>query len=1071
MPPTVVIKTAQGTAISVNGVVIDPTGAVLNNTLVYNGSAFVPGTGGGGGGGILFAYQTIQTNGTPLTARSIANFSSSFTTTDNAGATRTDVDIAPTGVTPGSYTNVNLTVNNKGQITTVSNGSSGIGTLATVYANGVSAVSSTLLLDGTRLGFIVKDAVSGISSTLMGAQTNGGAKIFDVLAGSVSTYVPFGSNIVPTYGIHNLGNGARFQALATPAAPSIAQVGTAGATSYTYYVVAIDRYGNKTLPSPAGTTATGNISLSVSNYNTVSWTAIPGAVAYDILKTNTTTSIGTNIANVTFSDTGQSTSAYTTPTRNNTADTIFDSRISVNGFQIDAGFTTPVAGQSLVWNAAANAFIPATAGGGGGGTLASTYAAGISQASSTMALDTTRLGVLIRDNATPIAATLFGVQNSAGSTKYLDVTTTAVQGQSFDAPTALALLVGSVNASSVQLGRATVSTFIGAQLNPILDNSNTQTVGTGSSRWGAIWALNYNGVVQTQAFSATPTFNTFNGETIILTLTGNVTGWSINSGNPGEIITIFWVQDATGSRTLAGTPGNVKLAGGAYSLSTPANSRDSLTLRYDSVNLVWQEIGRGLAVAAGGGGSVGTLASVYANGTGLASSIMVLDATRGTIVIRDAGSTITNLLNVQNNAGSVSYFVASTAGALATAYDSVTGASLSFGATNATAITIGKSGVVATFPGATISVNGVLINPGYTAPTAGQGLIYSAVAGAFIPQNQTGGGGAVSLQTAYNNGNIINLASSTDVQINWNNIGTAVTTGLTLGNITQATAGAPQQFSAGLRFYASGWNGTVPQATWWKFLCRPNNVGGGNITSDFVMYNSQIGGADIEMVKWNFDGASTLLEKSNTPYYAIRNSVNSGCSYANNTVYTVIAGSGIYIADSTGFYPSSANTYACGGWSNCWNNSYSQHLIASGGTPAVSVNLTYVASASLSANSKDQAGTVTFTTIAGEPSIAANTTVTLFTIQLNTSIPVAASANNAPRMCLVVPYEANFAQDFGPSGCFGLSAAQPAPTIWAQVGGQFGNSLINVFLTTSAYSTGYSMRSNFTYGCQYFMMG
>src|SRR6185312_752218 len=54
-------------------------------------------------------------------------------------------------------------------------------------------------------------------------------------------------------------------------------------------------------------------------------------------------------------------------------------------------------------------------------TLAQVYANGSSQADETIALDSTRNGVLIRDNATPISGTLFGVQNSAGSTKYLDV--------------------------------------------------------------------------------------------------------------------------------------------------------------------------------------------------------------------------------------------------------------------------------------------------------------------------------------------------------------------------------------------------------------------------------------------------------------------------------------------------------------------------------------------------------------------------------------------------------------------------------------------------------------------------
>ena len=64
--------------------------------------------------------------------------------------------------------------------------------------------------------------------------------------------------------------------------------------------------------------------------------------------------------------------------------------------------------------------------GGGGGTLAASYAAGASQTDNTFALDATRLGIRIRDNATPIADNLLLVQNSAGSSTYLAVSANGV---------------------------------------------------------------------------------------------------------------------------------------------------------------------------------------------------------------------------------------------------------------------------------------------------------------------------------------------------------------------------------------------------------------------------------------------------------------------------------------------------------------------------------------------------------------------------------------------------------------------------------------------------------------------
>ncbi len=64
--------------------------------------------------------------------------------------------------------------------------------------------------------------------------------------------------------------------------------------------------------------------------------------------------------------------------------------------------------------------------GGGGSTLAAAYAAGSSQTDSTIGYDSTRLGIRLRDNATPISGDLFAVQNSAGSTSFFKVSASAV---------------------------------------------------------------------------------------------------------------------------------------------------------------------------------------------------------------------------------------------------------------------------------------------------------------------------------------------------------------------------------------------------------------------------------------------------------------------------------------------------------------------------------------------------------------------------------------------------------------------------------------------------------------------
>ena len=110
--------------------------------------------------------------------------------------------------------------------------------------------------------------------------------------------------------------------IADPAAATISVVGTTGSTSYgPYYVVCHDINGGVTNVSTASNTlANGNATLTSGNYINVAWSAVTGCATWDVLKGSTATSIALGVAGTSYHDIGGSTTAYTAPARNTTAD-------------------------------------------------------------------------------------------------------------------------------------------------------------------------------------------------------------------------------------------------------------------------------------------------------------------------------------------------------------------------------------------------------------------------------------------------------------------------------------------------------------------------------------------------------------------------------------------------------------------------------------------------------------------------------------------------------------------------------------------------------------------------------
>lgn len=204
------------------------------------------------------------------------------------------------------------------------------------YLNG-----ATLANAAARLRYSVKFGLIALADRFMvdDAGPNNWKEYADNQAGTGKLHYLTGVDTNNQTLLNNY-NGVKMWAIevpqsATPTAPTITNAGTTGATTYTYKVVARNGFGvslGTTPASSAGSTTTGNATLSSTNYNVITWPFVSGAGSYDIYRTvggatqgkigNVLAAVvpGTGVQSPTFAlnDTGLAGDGTTAPTTNTT---------------------------------------------------------------------------------------------------------------------------------------------------------------------------------------------------------------------------------------------------------------------------------------------------------------------------------------------------------------------------------------------------------------------------------------------------------------------------------------------------------------------------------------------------------------------------------------------------------------------------------------------------------------------------------------------------------------------------------------------------------------------------------
>jgi hypothetical protein len=248
---------------------------------------------------------------------------------------------------------------------TISIGTAGTSTAQAITIGSTGGTSTTTIQGGTGAGAIALTAgtngaigitasgtgnitLSGAASIINKTSTNSttGFQIQNQSSAAIltgdTTNAAIDINGAPSTGTLNNIGGFTVAALSAPATITITQGGTAGAASYTYNVYACDDTSCVYYSAPGTkTTTTGNATLSGTNFNTITWTAVNGARQYMVYRTAGAGSpmyIGIT-SSLTMNDTGSG-FGFTAPTTGTSGSIVASGSASIGANITVAGSTT-----------------------------------------------------------------------------------------------------------------------------------------------------------------------------------------------------------------------------------------------------------------------------------------------------------------------------------------------------------------------------------------------------------------------------------------------------------------------------------------------------------------------------------------------------------------------------------------------------------------------------------------------------------------------------------------------------------------------------------------------------------